>query len=380
MSVTARSYCSGYTGLEMAVRAAFGDFEVLSHSDIKPAANVLLAHHYPHIPNLGDMKALFPADPDQSCVDLEPADLWIGSWPCQPHSSAGKQLGEEDPRDLWPNYLRGIEATRPKIFFGENVARITTNGELRRVVRDLARIGYVGAWRVLSAADVGACHLRKRCFVVAVDADAADAERLGRIGRSDRQAPGWSSAVRGEAGDHAGHGNPAHGLSRLSLLPTPTQSMTTGAGTSGRDGGMNLQTAVAYLPTPTASDHKGPGPLDRRPVGDDDLATRIHRITTDHANRWGKYEAALTRHEQVFGRTAPEPTRGTTKAGNPLLNPAFVEFMMMLPLDLVCGVPDLTRSQQLSLLGDGVVPAQGAAAFSFLLDHLARRFAAGVAA
>jgi DNA (cytosine-5)-methyltransferase 1 len=156
--------------------------------------------------------------------------------------------------------------------------------------------------------------------------------------------------------------------------------MTTGAGTSGRDGSLNLQTAVAYLPTPTASDHKGPGPLDRRPVGDDDLATRIHRITTDHANRWGRYEAALTRHEQVFGRTAPEPTRGTTKAGNPLLNPAFVEFMMMLPLDLVCGVPDLTRSQQLSLLGDGVVPAQGAAAFSFLLDHLVRRFASERAA
>ena len=40
--ITARSYCSGYGGLEMSVRAAFGDFTVLSHSDIKPAANALL--------------------------------------------------------------------------------------------------------------------------------------------------------------------------------------------------------------------------------------------------------------------------------------------------------------------------------------------------
>lgn len=76
--ITARSFCTGYTGLEMAVRAAFGDFTVLSHSDIKPAANVLLAHHYPHVPNLGDMKVLFPADRDEPCVDIgERADLWL---------------------------------------------------------------------------------------------------------------------------------------------------------------------------------------------------------------------------------------------------------------------------------------------------------------
>ena len=46
-------------------------------------------------------------------------------------------------------------------------------------------------------------------------------------------------------------------LEAAKSLPTPTASMATGAGTSGRDGGPNLQTAIVLLPTPTSRDHKG---------------------------------------------------------------------------------------------------------------------------
>jgi DNA (cytosine-5)-methyltransferase 1 len=377
VSITARSYCTGYTGLEMAVRQAFGDFEVLSHSDIKPAAIRLLDHHYPDIPNLGDMKALFPADRNEPCAELEPADLFIGSWPCQPHSSAGLQLGEDDPRDLWPNYLRGIEETRPSIFFGENVARIATNGELRRVARSLASIGYVGAWRVFGAADVDACHLRKRCFVVAVDPATCTRDELLRHGEVREGA-----AVRRTDAP-------------LTLLPTPTQSMTTGAGTSGRDGGLNLQTAVALLPTPRPQTKGGGSDPDRQwlarkalnpNIGGPNLATALAYEQERTGQRWGKYAAAIHRHEQALGRGAPDPTKGETRGGNPQLNPAFVEWMMMLPEGHVSATPGLApkpsgdRNAMLSMLGDGVVPAQGAAAFSFLLDHLAKRLAGAVAA
>ena len=68
MSLTARSYCTGYGGLEMAVRAAFGDFEVLSHSDIKTASVALLEHHHPDIPNLGDMRQV-----DYTALERRPA-------------------------------------------------------------------------------------------------------------------------------------------------------------------------------------------------------------------------------------------------------------------------------------------------------------------
>lgn len=351
---TARSYCTGYTGLEMAVRAAFGPFEVLSHSDIKPASNALLAHHYPHVPNLSDMRAI-------DYTDLAPADLMIGSWPCQPHSAAGKRLGEADPRDLWPEYLRAIEATRPTIFFGENVARITGNGELQRVVRSLAERGYVGAWRSVRASDVGACHKRDRCFVVAVD-PAAHA-----IGLDLRNEPGLRGGP-GRSGPRITRHDGAQGpLQSLTLLPTPraTDGPKGGPGMRGSSGDLMLPSAVMQLlPTRCARDWR-----------------------QDRGYRWGQYAGAIARHEQMLGRLAPEPTQPSLKTGKPQLSARFVEWMMMLPEGWVCDVPGLVdsprrseRNAQLSLLGDGVVPAQGAFAFRFLLKHLARRIAAERAA
>lgn len=338
-SFTARSYCTGYTGLEMAVRAVIGDFDVLSHSDIKPAANALLAYHYPDIPNLGDMRAI-------DYAGLDRADVMIGSWPCQPHSAAGKRLGEADPRDLWPEYLRAIDATRPAIFFGENVARITSNGELRRVVTSLAERGYVGAWRSVRASDVGACHRRDRMFIVAID-PAANTAGIGRI-------EGWTEHARVQRRQDAALGS--SGV-HLSLLPTPSASNygTNQGGAAGRVGVVRESL---------------------------DTMARKGRFL-----RWGKYTDAIARHEQALGRLVPEPTQPSVRTGKPQLSARFVEWMMMLPDGWVTDVPGLVdsprksvRNAQLSLLGDGVVPAQGAAAFRFLMTHLTTRFTGEMAA
>jgi DNA (cytosine-5)-methyltransferase 1 len=72
----------------------------------------------------------------------------------------------------------------------------------------------------------------------------------------------------------------------------------------------------------------------------------------------------------VTGRPAPSPTeRG--KTGQPRLAPAFVEWMMGLPAGWVCGVPGLSRNDQLKALGNGVVPQQAAAALRLLLPDVA---------
>jgi DNA (cytosine-5)-methyltransferase 1 len=335
--MTARSYCSGYLGLEMAVRAAFGDFAVLSHSDIKPAAVALLAHRYPDIPNLGDMRRI-----DYSCLDR--ADLMIGSWPCGPWSAAGKRLGEDDPRDLWPEFYRAIKATRPAIWFGENVARVVRTGELRRVATSLAGLGYVGAWVVRSAADVGACHLRKRCFVVAVDP---------AIHASGGGLEAWRAAD-----------------------PGPGQPSETGWSGPADSGSRPL----TLLPTPKATDGTKGGPGMRGSSGDLFLPSAVQ------PRNFSIYTEAVRRHEQVLGRTAPAP-RQISRIGSEQLSSRFTEWMMMLPEGWVCDVPGLVdsprkseRNAQLSLLGDGVVPAQGAAAFRFLLDHMSQRLAGEVAA
>ena len=162
----------GYGGTTSAAEKIFGPLDRAWYSDIKPASVTLLEASSPRRPQ--------PRRHDHRRLDqVEPVDVLTASWPCQPHASAGKRLGAEDPRALWPHVILAIDAVRPAYFCGENVARIAGNGELRRVVRTLADLGYMGAWRCITAASVGAPHKRDRCFVVAVRA-----ERLLRhIGR-----------------------------------------------------------------------------------------------------------------------------------------------------------------------------------------------------
>lgn len=357
------SLFSGYGGLDMAVRAALGGGDVVWHCDKKPASLTLLRHRYPNVPVHPDMRFVHWGR-------VEPIDVLAGSWPCQPFSSAGKRLGEADHRALWPTVHSAIRQLRPAIFFGENVARIASNGELRRVARSLAALGYVGAWRVLRASDVYASHRRERCFVVAVD-PAAIANRRGlpELPELDGRAISGQQGARGRHPLRRG----ARREDRLTLLPTPTQSMTTGAGTSGRDGGLNLQTAITLLPTPSASNYgtnQGGAAGRVGPVRESlDTMARKERLS-----EWGNYAEAVARWGCAIDREAPAPTQLGTK-GQPQLSPRFVEWMMGLPAGHVTDVPGLTRNQQLSLLGDGVVPQQGAAAFTFLLGHLAQRLA-----
>ena len=86
------------------------------------------------------------------------------------------------------------------------------------------------------------------------------------------------------------------------------------------------------------------------------------------AARWDDYAEAIARHEQVFGRPAPDPTEPGPK-GNPRLSARFVEWMMMLPAGWVTDVPGVTRNQAIKALGNGVVVPQCAAALRIMLGR-----------
>ena len=90
---------------------------------------------------------------------------------------------------------------------------------------------------------------------------------------------------------------------------------------------------------------------------------------TDAVNpaRWGRYAAAIARHEAAFGRPAPEPTETSAK-GNPVLSARFAEWMMGWPDGWVTDL--LPRRPALRACGNGVVPAQAAAAIRSLLPAL----------
>jgi site-specific DNA-cytosine methylase len=89
-------------------------------------------------------------------------ELWTGSAPCQPYSVAGKQLGTDDERDLWPHYFRLIAACRPAVCMGEQVAAAIRKNWLDRVFADLEGIGYACGSAVLPACAVNAPHRRDR--------------------------------------------------------------------------------------------------------------------------------------------------------------------------------------------------------------------------
>lgn len=97
-------------------------------------------------------------------------DILTGGFPCQPYSSAGKRLGKEDDRHLWPEMLRAIREIQPRYIVGENVYGLTNwNGGLvfNEVQVDLENEGYKVQPCVLPACAVNAPHRRDRVWFVA---------------------------------------------------------------------------------------------------------------------------------------------------------------------------------------------------------------------
>lgn len=152
------------------------------------------------------------------------------------------------------------------------------------------------------------------------------------------------------------------------LLPTPRASdgVKGSPGQRGRRGDLTLPSTsvrIPVLPTPRASDGSGPG---RHGTGGPDLRSTISAAATaEYERRWGIYAEAIVRWETLIGRPAPAPTQ-PGRHGKPVLSPAFVEFLMGLPEGWVTDL-GLPRTRALHVLGNGVVPAQAAAALRLLL-------------
>jgi DNA (cytosine-5)-methyltransferase 1 len=112
----------------------------------------------------------------------ESLPVWTGSCPCQPFSSAGRQAGQEDPRHLWPAFMRLIRQCRPERVFGEQVESAIGFGWLDGISADLETQGYAVGAAVLGAHSVGAPHKRQRLYWVAVSPSEQRIERSGEIG------------------------------------------------------------------------------------------------------------------------------------------------------------------------------------------------------
>ncbi|UUZ52235.1 DNA (cytosine-5-)-methyltransferase [Massilia sp. H-1] len=100
--------------------------------------------------------------------------LVAGGVPCPPFSKAGKQLGKDDERDLFPTALEVVRKVLPKAVLLENVAGLMDSqfAEYRDYIRaELASMGYKSDWRLLQASDYGVPQLRPRFILVALQSE-----------------------------------------------------------------------------------------------------------------------------------------------------------------------------------------------------------------
>ena len=154
------SLCTGYGGLDLAVEMVLGG-RLAWYAETDRHAKTVLAHHWPHVPNLGDIRTV-----DWSQV--EPVDIITAGFPCQDISNAGKRAGITGPQSsVWNAVADAVRALRPPYVYVENVAALTRRG-LDVVHADLAEIGYDTRWLCLRASDIGAAHRRDRLFLLAV--------------------------------------------------------------------------------------------------------------------------------------------------------------------------------------------------------------------
>ncbi len=103
-------------------------------------------------------------------------DLVAGGVPCPPFSKAGKQLGADDERDLFPEAIRLVDECRPQAVMLENVRGLLDavfEDYRSKVEKQLTKLGYVPGWRLLNASDHGVSQLRPRVVFVGIRKDLA---------------------------------------------------------------------------------------------------------------------------------------------------------------------------------------------------------------
>lgn len=355
-----------------------------------PAASRVLAHHWPDVPNLGDVSTV-------DWASVEPVDILTAGFPCQDISSAGRRAGmlTGTRSGLWSHMVRAIAELQPGMVVLENVRGLTSTPipsdlepctwcvgdgsgvflrSLGYLLGNLADIGFDAQWCGLRASDVGIPHGRYRIFIVAWPA--AHPPRLGsvRVGgtragwsgpadcgepdaHSASQGRGQSDHVHGDSGVAAQHAGQAEPRRRGRVAPDAVSAgREPGLGLHGRTGSAvvgNGASAVADRDTRVA-DLIGRSDLDECGTGVID---------------WGVYGTAVRRWELILGRPAPSPTR-TGARGGQRLSPLLTEWMMGWPRGWVTAVPELTPDDQVKLCGNGVVPHQATAALRHMLTAL----------
>lgn len=153
---TVGSLFAGIGGIDLGLEWA--GFQTAWFCEQDEYCQKILARHWPGVPCFPDVRGI-----DENAARV---DVLAGGFPCQPVSTAGRRLAQDDPRWLWPEFARLIRLFRPRGVLLENVPGLFTAG-FGDILSDLAESGYDAEWDCIPAAAAGAPHLRDRVFVIA---------------------------------------------------------------------------------------------------------------------------------------------------------------------------------------------------------------------
>jgi len=161
--LTSIEICAGAGGQALGLEKA--GFEHLALVEIDGDACQTLRNNRPNWNVIaGDLHAF-------SAKQYKGVDLLAGGVPCPPFSKAGKQLGNSDDRDLFPQAIRLVKECRPKAVMLENVRGLLDEIFLdyrQHIESQLRELGYEPGWHLLSASDFGVSQLRPRVVFVAL--------------------------------------------------------------------------------------------------------------------------------------------------------------------------------------------------------------------
>lgn len=311
------SLCTGYGGLDIAVEAVFNAKTVWT-SEIDKYASALIKERF-SIPNHGDLKTI-------NWNEVEPIDILTAGYPCQPFSHAGYRKGTDDERHIFPYILEAISILRPRYAIMENVRGHLTLG-FKEVLKGLASIGYDAKWRVVRASDVGAPHQRARLFIIAY--------------------PDGNGQQIQASGQHTSKQE----LTSNGNTQTLTNSDSNACEESRRANKSIRGTTSEII---DGSNRSIDGNCCATDCNPNDQCVTYNWTMSQLGRRFA------TRCEMRMQRT-PNPLDLEGR-----LNAVFVEYMMGLPEGWVTDL-GFSRSQQLKMLGNGVVPQQAEYAIHQLL-------------
>ena len=311
------SLCTGYGGLDMAVEAFF-NAQTIWVSEIDKYASKIIDKRI-NKPNLGNLKNV-----DWSQVPA--IDILTAGYPCQPFSHAGNRKGETDERHLWPYIKEIISILRPSVVVLENVRGHLSLG-FKEVLQDLTQIGYNARWQVVRASDVGAPHQRARLFIIAYpNGNACEESRRDDRSISEASSQQFDGSNR-----------------QINGIGVEAYSDTDSTGSQG-------WTSTSLSQWVSANRHSDQG------------------ATINASTQQQPYDGQMS---QLGQRFIARSNMHLQDVPSPLvegrLNAQFVEYMMGLPSGWVTDI-DLSRAQQLKILGNGVVPQQAYYALELLTN------------